>query len=192
MTSSKLKQRRSEASPGISKVFRIKKAGQFKESIENFKKAAQRGHARAQVGVGMGYVMGRGVEQDASKAAYWWGLSAMQGNRVAQNNLGVLYRKGQGVPQDYAEALRLCSESAMQDYPMGQYSLGILYKEGLGVVKDEIEAYAWWALAANNDNKKAQNALTAVVDELKQDRQKMEQINARMELLKVKIGLASD
>ena len=50
------------------------------------------------------YDEGRGVEQDATEAARWYGKAAEQGYADAQINLGLMYQDGRGVVQDHDEA----------------------------------------------------------------------------------------
>ena len=50
------------------------------------------------------YFDGDGVDQDYSKAEYWYQKSAEQGNPEAQHNLGVIYYKGEGVARNFEKA----------------------------------------------------------------------------------------
>ena len=67
-------------------------------------KAADQGHAEAQVSLGFMYATGRGVPEDDAQAVAWYREAADQGHAGAQFNLGVMYSNGEGAPQDYVEA----------------------------------------------------------------------------------------
>ena len=55
---------------------------------------------------------GTGVEQDYSKAAFWFESAAEQGYARAQRNLGLLYRDGLGLTKDPIEAQKWFNLSA--------------------------------------------------------------------------------
>ena len=55
------------------------------------KQAADQGDATAQCNLGVMYGNGRGVEQDYTKAVYWYSKAAEQGNATAQVTLILLY-----------------------------------------------------------------------------------------------------
>ncbi|WP_244060846.1 tetratricopeptide repeat protein, partial [Aeromonas caviae] len=62
-----------------------------KQAVTWYHKAAEQGHALAQVGLGNMYAEGQGVPQDYKQAAVWYRKAAEQSNVEAQNNLAVLY-----------------------------------------------------------------------------------------------------
>ena len=55
---------------------------------------AERGEADAQVAVGLMYLTGRGLEQDAMEAVLWLRRAAEQNDPDAQHDLGVAYATG--------------------------------------------------------------------------------------------------
>ncbi len=69
-----------------------------------YRKAAEPGNALGQVGLGLRYEMGLGVNKDYAEAARWFRKVAEQGDDNAQSQLGYLYEAGHGVPQDYVLA----------------------------------------------------------------------------------------
>jgi predicted aspartyl protease len=71
--------------------------GEFEINLE----LAGRGEVQAQSLVGYAYLIGLGVTQNYTKAAYWYKKAAKQGNAEAQYNLGVMYYNGDGVEQNY-------------------------------------------------------------------------------------------
>lgn len=68
-----------------------------------YTKAADRGYAQAEFGLGEIY-FGDGPSQDYAVAAGWFRKAADQGYGLGQNFLGNMYAKGQGVPQDLVQA----------------------------------------------------------------------------------------
>ena len=129
------------------------------EAAKWYRKAAQKGHAKAQHSLGMFCENGRGVRQDYTEAAKWYRKAAEQGNATAQYNLGGLYYDGRGVRQDYAEAIKWYRAAAKQGYAWAQYNLGVYYENGKGVQQDYSEAAKWYRAAAEQGNATAQNNL---------------------------------
>ena len=71
-----------------------------KEAVKWYAKAAERGYAAAQGGLGTMYDEGRGVPQDDKEAVKWYTKAAEQGDTDAQHNLAIMYGTGDGVPQN--------------------------------------------------------------------------------------------
>ena len=86
-------------------------AGDFEASFTMVKKLAGRGDALAQHFLGWHYHKGLGVQQDDTKAAYWWRKAADLGIGEAQQGLGWAYEHGRGVTCDLLEAYRWYSEA---------------------------------------------------------------------------------
>jgi tetratricopeptide (TPR) repeat protein len=86
----------------------------YKEAVRRYRKAAEQGHAQAQVNLGALYSKGLGVGQDYTEAVKWYRKAAEQEHAQAQNNLGVMYSEGQGVMQDFKEAARWYRKAAEQ------------------------------------------------------------------------------
>jgi TPR repeat protein len=63
------------------------------EAAKLLRKAAEKGHAEAQLLLGNCYFSGEGVKQDVVEAAKWWKKAAEQGLADAQGILGVCYEK---------------------------------------------------------------------------------------------------
>jgi uncharacterized protein len=121
-----------------------------------YRKAAEKGDARAQYNLGLMYDNGLGVPQDYAAALRWYRKSAEQGDAKAQNEVGWEYELGAQVRQDYAEALRWYRKSANQGNAGGQYHLGDMYRFGNGVPVDYAEALKWFRKAANQGQATAQ------------------------------------
>jgi len=73
-----------------------------REAARLYKLAADQGDARAQVGLGFFYAMGRGgLPKDDREAARLFKLAADQGDAGGQDNLGICYVTGRGgLPKD--------------------------------------------------------------------------------------------
>ena len=69
-----------------------------------FRPFAEQGLASAQNDLGVMYLDGKGVLQDAREAVKWFRKAAEQGDAGAQNNLGLMYEYGYGVLQDFIRA----------------------------------------------------------------------------------------
>lgn len=78
----------------------------FAKAAQWWKKAADKGHARAQNGLGVLYRDGDLGKPDPKQAAYWFHRSAENGYAFAMFSLGILYRDGEGVPRDDIEAYK--------------------------------------------------------------------------------------
>jgi TPR repeat protein len=72
----------------------------------------QKGHASAQINLGILYQEGQGVAQSYERAAELYKQAADQGHAGAQFNLGYLNLGGKGVPQDVARAVALLKQAA--------------------------------------------------------------------------------
>jgi hypothetical protein len=122
------------------------------EAAPLYRRAAEGGHAGAQVALGACYEHGRGVEQDPAEAARFYRLAAEQGHARGQWALGVCYDNGIGVPEDPAEAVRLFRMAAAGGDADAQLNLGLCYETGIGAEKDPFEAARLFRLAAEQGN----------------------------------------
>ena len=97
---------------------------------------AEAGDAKAQTGLALMFIKGRGVPKDPSRALYWYGQAAEQGNAYAQTELGLMYLNGEVVPKDITLAVKWLKAGAEQGYAGAQRQLARLYETGEGVSKD--------------------------------------------------------
>ncbi len=125
-------------------------------ALNYIKTAANKGHAGAQVILGMMYAQGHGVEQDDEQAVSWYRKAAEQGHTIAQYNLGWMYRQGRGVEQDDEQAVSWYRKAAEQGHTIAQYSLGWMYRQGRGVELDDKQALSWYRKAAEQGHAGAQ------------------------------------
>ena len=90
------------------------KKGDYTKAAPLFRKAAEQGNAKAQLGLGLLYLKGKGIRQDDKKAAEWYRKAAEQGNGIAFNNLAFMYFNGYGVKKDILTVYALLLLSAKE------------------------------------------------------------------------------
>ena len=120
----------------------------YEKAITWYRKAAEKGNARAQNIMGNRYFNGKCVEQNYVEAVKWYRKSAMQGYDAAKRNLGICYGQGKGVGLDYAKAFEWYTKAAEQGYAIAQSDLGWCYRFGKGVKTDNVKAVEWYTKAA--------------------------------------------
>ena len=106
------------------------------------------GFSPAQLRLGVSYLHGVGVPEDAAEGIAWFRRAAEQGLSDAQFELGIAYGNGNGVQKDDAEAARWYGLAAEQGNPLAQQALGASHAMGAGVPRDFVKAYFWSALSA--------------------------------------------
>ena len=145
------------------------------EAVKWLRKAAARGHVKAQYNLGVIYAKGVGVEKSDRDAANWFYLAAEQDHPKAQYYLGLFYGLGHGVPQSnslaakwmikvarqldsqdtYKKAAIWCRRAADDGEIFAIETLGDYFSQGNGVKKDVMEASTWYRKAAEQfDGKK--------------------------------------
>lgn len=122
--------------------------GDHARAVKLWRPLAGKGHAQAQLALGVYYGMNEGKRPDYKEAAAWLAKSARQNNALAQHLLGMLYEKGDGVPKDAGKAADWFRKAADQGLAEAQTRLGNLYVSGLGVKADPKAAANWFRLAA--------------------------------------------
>ena len=113
-----------------------------------WRKAAESGHAQAQIELGHCFAHGKGVAKDMVTAAGWFAKAAAQGNANGQCILGSLYESGAGVERDPKAAAKLVAKAAAQGDARAQYFFAAAYEDGVGVAQDDAAAALWYAKAA--------------------------------------------
>lgn len=124
------------------------RAGDYAGAAQAWRVGAKGGDARAQFGLGVLCLEGKGVEKDPARAAAWFEAAAERGYRLAQFNLGNAYQYGQGVQQNDQLAVYWWEKAADQGFARAQYNLGMQYYFGRGVDKDLDTALVWYRKAA--------------------------------------------
>jgi hypothetical protein len=140
--------------------------GDYSAALREFKAAAERGDAQAQVNLGNLYMKGLGVEQDYAAAGRWYRQAAEHGDSLGQSKLGILHYYGLGVDKNTDEAARWFLKAAEQGEPGAASVLGSMYAEGEGVIRDNMKAYYWYTLAADGGQPDALEARATLVDEM--------------------------
>lgn len=126
------------------------KPGCITQAAKLFKKAADCGHARAQVNYGHCLELGRGVRQDFGEAAYYFQVAAEQGDPSGQLKIGLCHEFGRGTKKDDKVAFKWYSKSAEQGNAQAQLNLGIAYQNGRGVKADHVKAAELYRNAAQS------------------------------------------
>ena len=107
--------------------------------------------------LGQAYGQGKGVPQDAAKAANLFASADSGGNFDATLRLGACYENGIGVSKNPARAAELYSKAADRGQSWGMLGLATLYLNGNGVPKDEKRALDLYVKAANDGLPDAMN-----------------------------------
>jgi TPR repeat protein len=142
------------------------------EAIKWYHKAAEQGHAKAQVVLGAYYYVGEEeIEQNKEEAIKWFRKAAEQGNiealaslvlfcedknalrtlmeiagdgdMEAQCYLGDAYLKGNGIEKNVSEAIKWLSQSSEQGHAGASETLYHMYSKGDGVEVNTEEALKW-------------------------------------------------
>jgi TPR repeat protein len=131
--------------------------GDYAECAEWMLKAANQGHAGAQLAYGFMALNGEGMPADEVLAAQWIRRAADQGVSTAQDILSTLYSLGAGVPQDDAAALEWATRAAEQGDPDGQFHAGfyLCCKMPSTIAHDEVTAVMWFTLSSKAGHPKS-------------------------------------
>ncbi len=139
-----------------------------KEAMTWYRKAADKGYASAQVGIGDLYAGGLGVREDHYRAQEWYSTATrLSRNAEAYFKVGEGYFRGLGAPQDYGAALPYYQVAAEQGHPVAQYLIGSMFEAGWGIERDLISAWVWYkqalpsadVIAAHEETYKVEDAL---------------------------------
>lgn len=147
----------------------------YAQSKKWHRKAADQGHARAQLALGSCLMSANLLPscvkgKDPVEGVSWLRKASDQGNALAQYFLGIAYRDGDGVPKDFVQAARWFRKAADQLHYLSQLELGSMYRSGKGVPMDGVLAYMWYNLATGNgkggEKEEAKEALEGLEREL--------------------------
>jgi hypothetical protein len=84
---------------------------EYHNAIPWLEQAANAGHMRAPLVLGILYEQGTGVKEDAATAAKWYQKGMDNGNAAAVRRLSEMYRLGLGVPHDEKKARELMNRA---------------------------------------------------------------------------------
>ena len=130
-----------------------------------YRKAAEQGHARACLRLGMIYQNDSGVEQNIEEAISWYRKAFEHGQTYAASILGTIYDLGERVPQSFAEAARWYGKvprgpGIKLDWETRSLCrLGEMYESGLGVEQSDRKAIQLYCEAAGANSGSAKAAL---------------------------------
>jgi len=127
----------------------------FDEAAQCFRKAADQGHAGAQLQFGLLCQSGQGVREDFTAAMRWYRKAADQKEPHATCQIAVLYHEGIGVPQDLDEAAKWYRLEADGNCARSQFNLGRILEAKL----DTDAAVKWYRRAAEGGVTAAQAKL---------------------------------
>lgn len=102
--------------------------------------------------LGLLYIAGNGVEQDAKIAVDYFRKGAVLGNREAQYNLGLRYDQGSGIEPNKVKAYEWYLKAAKQGLNVAQKALGDMHFLGVGTEKSRKDAIKWYLRAAQENN----------------------------------------
>lgn len=85
-------------------------------AAEWLRQAAEEGHIRAQLMLGVLHEDGAGVIQDYEQALEWYRQAALQGDTVAMYRVGSMLRRGVGADRDLIEAYAWCNIAAARGH----------------------------------------------------------------------------
>ena len=116
------------------------------QTVEWYRRTAERGDARAQYRLGVMFMDGLGVSLDPRNALLWLRKAASAGDAFAQELLGEFYLDS-GPHQDAKKAVGWLEKAARQDNPHAQFELGSSLQDHGDFPKS---AFLWFLKAAKN------------------------------------------
>jgi len=136
-------------------VNRAKGESDYKDALELFQKASEKGSNDAKTYLGLCYKFGIGVRKDVDRAFKLF-CEASESNDYAKYQCGVCYRDGIGTAQDLKNAVKWFNACVEKSEPHGMNDLGDMYWDGIGVEKDRRKAFNLFKMAASFDYSEAQ------------------------------------
>uniref|UniRef100_UPI00038235A4 tetratricopeptide repeat protein n=1 Tax=Thioalkalivibrio sp. ALE9 TaxID=1158169 RepID=UPI00038235A4 len=130
--------------------------GDYRTAGELWAASAEAGSAWAQLGMGILYADGLGLEADAERARGYWEQAAAQGLSDASFNLGVMAEKAD--PTDTEAARHWYGHAAEAGHVVAQNNLAVLLQNA-GDEATATEAVQWWQRAAEHGDPDALNSL---------------------------------
>ncbi|MBL6734397.1 MAG: sel1 repeat family protein [Shewanellaceae bacterium] len=131
-------------------INRKQRSDNVKDAILLLHKAAELGHADAQVKLGKLYSTGIDAPVNIPSAVFWLTKAAASDHPEGLYQLAVFYHKGIGVPKSQAKAIDLWERGAKLSHGHSQLQLALAYSFGDGTNRNYAHAYAWAYVAAKN------------------------------------------
>ena len=135
----------------------LSKEKKFKEALEMYVAAADKGNLNGMNYAGMYLCNGYGgIQKDVAKGIGYLTKAADAGLSVAQVNLARAYMNPQyGLKADREKGLRYMTMAAEKNNSAAMLYLGYYYEAGMGVTKDKEKALEWYAKSEKLGNKAA-------------------------------------
>ncbi|HID99535.1 MAG TPA: DUF459 domain-containing protein [Thiotrichaceae bacterium] len=135
---------------------RYEQKGNALQAVNEYRKAAEQGLAKAQFKLAMLYHDGQSVSQNMTLSVNWLDKAAKQGMVEAQLQLADMYYQGTDINQNLNKALGLYIQAAMMGATVAQFKLGQMYSTGQGVNQDWARSAQWYHKAAEQGEVEAQ------------------------------------
>lgn len=131
---------------------------------QSLREAASGGDMTAQFIVASHYLDGRNVQQDFTKAAYWYEQAASRGLGPAQYRLATLFERGKGVPQDVAAALQWYERAADAGNVKAMHNAAVIAAGTKAGTPNYDKAFRWFSKAAQRGLKDSQFNLAVLYE----------------------------
>lgn len=120
------------------------------KAIEYCRRAAERGHAPAQLNMVMWSM--QKPDDHNPEVMHWLQLAADQGERQALYNLGISYHRGDIASPDIRKSLSLVRKSAERHYGPASARLAMIYANGDNDIKADMRLARFFALKGTMEN----------------------------------------
>ncbi|MFO8025027.1 tetratricopeptide repeat protein [Thiohalophilus sp.] len=140
-------------------------ASNYEQARKLWEPLAAKNDPDALFNIGLLYMQGKGVKQDARTAMEWFKQAAQYGSVDAAYNLGMLYADGRGVYPSPKDAIYWWRQAAEVGHAESQYNLGVMLAYGRGTTRQLSEALTWWEAAARQGNANAIRALAMTYEQ---------------------------
>jgi len=124
-----------------------------------YRRAAEKGDARAAFNYGLMLIHGIGPDPDPQMGLSFLETASRASIREAWFEFGNLHRLGEHVPADHHAAIAAYRKAAERGHVRAQHALGNMYGNGQGAGIDMVTAYKWWRLASKKGHELAGHAL---------------------------------
>ncbi|MBQ7569036.1 sel1 repeat family protein [bacterium] len=139
---------------------------------ENLFKEAERGDGDAFLKLGICYLHGIGLKQDAKEATECFKCASHCADDTLQKNkrlyaeaeilCGICCLRGCGVDKDFIKARKHFRDACGCGVPRAEYLMGVCYAEGIGIGKNLSSAADWYYIAAHYGSAEAKAALEKI------------------------------
>ncbi len=129
-----------DAEEDLSRGNQAHREGDIRAAMSWFQKAAEQGHAIAQLQLAR--ILD--IAEENEEAAKWYQRAAAQGNTEAEFELGNLYTAGEGVDKDLEQAVQAYQRAAQQGHADAIRVLAAAFEHGrLNLPIDHERAVSW-------------------------------------------------